>query len=53
LISVQLSCDPPGEALSPPRYAVTEKALRRWARERVRKETGADIGIVYTFAVSA
>jgi hypothetical protein len=34
------------------RYAVAEKALRRWARERLRRENRSDGGVVYSFALS-
>lgn len=33
-------------------YAVAEKALRRWASERVRRESREDGGVVYTFALA-
>jgi len=35
-----------------PDYAVSEKALRRWAAERVRCQSRADGGRVYTFVMS-
>src|SRR4051812_1588877 len=33
-------------------YAIPEKALRRWADERVRRETRPDGGVVYRFHLS-
>src|SRR5688572_24333229 len=33
-------------------YAVAEKALRRWVKERLRREQGPDGGTVYSFALS-
>ena len=35
-----------------PKYAVAEKALRRWAAERVRHAPRDDGGAVYTFALT-
>jgi hypothetical protein len=33
-------------------YAVAEKALRRWVKERLRQEQGEDGGTVYSFSLS-
>jgi len=33
-------------------YAVSEKALRRWSSERLRRQHRADGAIIYTFAMS-
>ena len=38
--------------LERPVYAIAEKALRRWATERVRREAGAQGGTVYFFSLT-
>lgn len=35
-----------------PAYAIAEKALRRWAKERLRQEPGPGGGAVYAFTLS-
>src|SRR5688572_27465505 len=37
---------------APVAYAIPEKALARWASERLHRERGADGGVVYSFALS-
>jgi len=47
-----MTTDPPSTGCDKPAYAVAEKALRRWARERLQRKPRPEGGTDYSFAMS-